>query len=38
MRILIVKLGSIGDIIHTLPSLRWAVKLCIWSWVVPRGV
>src|SRR5207253_4113179 len=40
MRILIVKLGSIGDIIHTLPSLaaiRRALPQANISWVVERG-
>ena len=39
MRILIVKLGSIGDIIHTLPSLaaiRKAYRNAEISWVVER--
>ena len=40
MRILIVKLGSIGDIVHTLPSLA-AIKAALpqarISWVVERG-
>ena len=39
MRILIVKLGSIGDIIHTLPSLaamRHALPRAEISWVVER--
>lgn len=41
MRILIVKLGSIGDIIHTLPSLaaiRHAIPEANISWVVEEGV
>lgn len=41
MRILIVKLGSIGDIIHTLPSLaaiRRAMPDAEISWVVEEGV
>jgi lipopolysaccharide heptosyltransferase I len=40
MRILIVKLGSIGDIIHTLPvlaALREAMPRAEISWVVERG-
>ena len=40
VRILIVKLGSIGDIIHTLPSLaaiRRALPQANISWVVERG-
>jgi ADP-heptose:LPS heptosyltransferase len=39
MRILIVKLGSIGDIVHTLPSLaaiRHAVPRAEVAWVVER--
>ena len=39
MRILIVKLGSIGDIVHTLPSLaviRKAMPAAEISWVVER--
>ncbi len=39
MRILIVKLGSIGDIVHTLPSLaalRHAMPQAEISWVVER--
>src|SRR5678815_538206 len=39
MRILIVKLGSIGDIVHTLPSLaaiRRAMPNAEISWVVER--
>src|SRR5678815_6159607 len=39
MRILIVKLGSIGDIVHTLPSLaaiRGAMPQAEISWVVER--
>ena len=39
MRILIVKLGSIGDIVHTLPSLaalRHALPYAEISWVVER--
>ena len=39
MRILIVKLGSIGDIVHTLPSLaaiRRAMPEAEISWVVER--
>src|ERR1700741_110338 len=39
MRILIVKLGSIGDIVHTLPSLaaiRQALPNAEISWVVER--
>ena len=39
MRILIVKLGSIGDIIHTLPSLaaiRRALPDAVISWVVEQ--
>ncbi|MGI9105285.1 MAG: lipopolysaccharide heptosyltransferase I [Pyrinomonadaceae bacterium] len=39
MRILIVKLGSIGDIVHTLPSLaaiRGALPRAELSWVVER--
>ena len=39
MRILIVKLGSIGDIVHTLPSLaaiRQALPEAEISWVVER--
>ncbi|MEQ1765624.1 MAG: glycosyltransferase family 9 protein, partial [Pyrinomonadaceae bacterium] len=41
MRILIVKLGSIGDLIHTLPSLaamRRALPEAEISWVVEQGV
>ena len=41
MQILIVKLGSIGDIIHTLPSLaaiRGAMPDANISWVVEEGV
>ena len=41
MRILIVKLGSIGDIVHTLPSLaaiRRALPRAEISWVVERRV
>ena len=41
MRVLIVKLGSIGDIIHTLPSLaaiRRAMPDANISWVVEEGV
>jgi heptosyltransferase-1 len=41
MRILIVKLGSIGDIVHTLPSLaaiRRAMPRAEISWVVERRV
>jgi lipopolysaccharide heptosyltransferase I len=40
MRILFVKLGSIGDIVHTLPALaavRRAVPGAEISWVVERG-
>src|SRR5512141_2555357 len=40
MRILIVKLGSIGDIVHTLPALaamRRALPEAELSWVVERG-
>src|ERR1700693_6441288 len=40
MRILIVKLGSIGDIVHTLPALaatRRALPDAEVSWVVERG-
>src|SRR5882724_8883684 len=40
MRILIVKLGSIGDIVHTLPALaaiRKAMPDAEISWVVERG-
>jgi heptosyltransferase-1 len=40
MRILVVKLGSIGDIIHTLPAvaaLRKAMPQSEISWVVERG-
>src|SRR4030088_433447 len=40
MRILIVKLGSIGDIVHTLPALaamRRAMPEAEVSWVVERG-
>jgi heptosyltransferase-1 len=40
VRILIVKLGSIGDIVHTLPSLaaiRAALPKANISWVVERG-
>jgi heptosyltransferase-1 len=40
MRILIVKLGSIGDIVHTLPALaaiRRALPDAEISWVVERG-
>src|ERR1700730_18238108 len=40
MRILIVKLGSIGDIVHTLPALaamRGALPNADISWVVERG-
>ena len=39
MRILIVKLGSIGDIVHTLPALaaiRTAMPQAEISWVVER--
>src|ERR1043166_9659955 len=39
MRILIVKLGSIGDIVHTLPSLavmRRAIPEAEISWVVEQ--
>ena len=39
MRILIVKLGSIGDIVHTLPALaalRGAMPQAEISWVVER--
>src|SRR5580765_1589449 len=39
MRILIVKLGSIGDVVHTLPSLaaiRRALPAAEISWVVER--
>src|SRR3954452_5964346 len=39
MRILIVKLGSIGDIVHTLPALaalRGAMPQAELSWVVER--
>ena len=39
MRVLIVKLGSIGDIVHTLPALaalRSAMPLAEISWVVER--
>jgi lipopolysaccharide heptosyltransferase I len=41
MRILIVKLGSIGDIVHTLPALatiRRALPDAQISWAVERGV
>jgi heptosyltransferase I len=41
MRILIVKLGSIGDIVHTLPALaalRTALPHAEISWVVERNV
>ena len=40
MKILIVKLGSIGDIVHTLPALaaiRRAMPQAEISWVVERG-
>jgi lipopolysaccharide heptosyltransferase I len=40
MRILIVKLGSIGDVVHTLPALaavRRALPGAEISWVVERG-
>src|SRR5437667_2117451 len=40
MRILVVKLGSIGDIVHTLPALaamRRALPDSEISWVVERG-
>ncbi len=40
MRILIVKLGAIGDVIHTLPavsSLRRALPEAHLAWVVERG-
>src|SRR5229473_6343351 len=40
MRILVVKLGSIGDIVHTLPALaaiRRALPQANLSWVVERG-
>jgi len=40
MRILIVKLGSIGDVVHTLPALaalRRAVPASRIAWVVERG-
>jgi len=40
MRILIVKLGSIGDVVHTLPTLaalRAAVPKAELSWVVERN-
>src|SRR5437763_11822968 len=40
MRILVVKLGSIGDIVHTLPALaamRRALPDTEISWVVERG-
>jgi len=40
VRILIVKLGSIGDVVHTLPSLsaiRKALPRAEISWVVERG-
>src|SRR5216684_5730615 len=40
MRILIVKLGSIGDIVHTLPALaaiRRALPESEISWAVERG-
>src|SRR5438874_5021454 len=40
MRILIVKLGSIGDVVHTLPALaamRRALPDAEISWVVERG-
>jgi heptosyltransferase I len=40
MRILFVKLGSIGDIVHTLPALaavRRALPAAEISWVVERG-
>jgi heptosyltransferase-1 len=40
VRILIVKLGSIGDVVHTLPSLaaiRHALPDAEISWVVERG-
>src|SRR5258708_39814076 len=40
MRILIVKLGSIGDIVHSLPALaamREALPDCEITWAVERG-
>lgn len=40
MRILIVKLGAIGDVVHTLPalaSLRRALPAAHIAWVVERG-
>ncbi len=40
MRILIVKLGSIGDVVHTLPALaalRRAMPASHLAWVVERG-
>src|SRR6266849_5762475 len=40
MRILIVKLGSIGDVVHTLPALaamRRALPDAEISWLVERG-
>ena len=40
MRILIVKLGSIGDVVHTLPALaalRCAMPASHLAWVVERG-
>src|SRR5713226_2370161 len=40
MRILVVKLGSIGDIVHTLPALaaiRRALPDAEISWVVQQG-
>src|SRR5215211_5550484 len=36
MRILFVKLGSIGDVVHTLPAVRRAVPGAKISWVVER--
>jgi ADP-heptose:LPS heptosyltransferase len=41
MRILIVRLGAIGDVIHTLPSLsaiRAGMGDCSVGWVVQKGV
>ena len=40
MRILIVKLGAIGDVVHTLPALaalRRALPTAHIAWVVERG-
>lgn len=40
MRLLIVKLGAIGDVVHTLPALaalRRAMPQCYLAWVVERG-